>query len=48
MDKKMITSTLEHDMAGSAGGQTDLHIDTLQIHIQTVNIAHIVNITLNN
>ena len=39
----MTTSTLEHDMAGSAGDQTDLHIRKLHIHIQTVNMAHTVN-----
>ena len=39
----MVTSALKHDMAVSAGDQTDLHIDKLHIHIQTVNIAQTVN-----
>ena len=33
MDKQDVTSTLEHDMAGSPGDQTDLHINNLHIHI---------------
>ena len=37
----MIISTLKHHMAGSAGDWADLHIK-LHIHIQTVNITHIV------
>ena len=43
MNKKMITSTLEHTMAGSAGDRTNLHINKLHMHIQTVNIAQTVN-----
>ena len=44
----MITSTLEHNMAGSVGYQTGLHTNKLQIHTQTVYIIYTVNIILNN
>ena len=44
----MITSTLKHNLAGSAGDQTGLHIDKLHVHIHTANIAHNVNIRPNN
>ena len=30
---KMITSTLKHNIAGSAGDQTDLYIDNLHMHM---------------
>ena len=39
----MITSKLKHNMAESAGDQTDLHVNKLHICTQTVNIAHTVN-----
>ena len=42
----MITSKLEHDMAGSAGDQTDVYINNLIIHMEIVNIPYAVNIVL--